>query len=153
MLSCFDVAKYFATLVESDAGDSISNLKLQKLAYYAQGFHLAMYDTPLFPERIYAWAHGPVVEELYHAYKKFGANPICIPEEEMNNTDWAKFTREHHSLLDEVYTVYGQFTATKLRNMSHQEPPWKNVTQGAEITHEAMKEYFRTLVIPDDVQA
>ena len=79
MLSCFDVAKYFATLVESDAGDSISNLKLQKLAYYAQGFHLAMYDTPLFPERIYAWAHGPVVEELYHAYKKFGANPIVHP--------------------------------------------------------------------------
>jgi len=153
MVSCFDVAKYFITLVESDAGDSISNLKLQKLVYYAQGFHVAMYNEPLFPERIFAWAHGPVVEELYHAFKKFGANPIIISDDEMRETDWDQFTPEHHALLDEVYTVYGQFTATKLRNMTHQEPPWKNVQQGDEITLAVMKEYFRTLVIADDVQA
>ncbi len=44
MLSCFDVAKYFLAQADEDAGDLISNLKLQKLVYYAQGFHLALYD-------------------------------------------------------------------------------------------------------------
>jgi uncharacterized phage-associated protein len=50
MLNCDDVAKYFLAQASEDAGDLISNLKLQKLVYYAQGFHLALYDTPLFPE-------------------------------------------------------------------------------------------------------
>jgi len=37
MHSCFDVAKYFLAQSSEDAGDLISNLKLQKLVYYAQG--------------------------------------------------------------------------------------------------------------------
>lgn len=49
MISCSDVARYFLALVDEDAGDSLSNLKLQKLVYYAQGFHLALYGEPLFP--------------------------------------------------------------------------------------------------------
>jgi uncharacterized phage-associated protein len=50
MLNCDEVAKYFLAQADEDAGDLISNLKLQKLVYYAQGFHLALYDIPLFPE-------------------------------------------------------------------------------------------------------
>ena len=69
MLSCDDAAKYFLAQVSEDAGDLISNLKLQKLLYYAQGFHLALYDQPLFPEAIEAWTHGPVVPDLYRHYK------------------------------------------------------------------------------------
>ena len=43
-----DIAKYFlAKGMESD-GNDLSNLKLQKLLYYAQGFHLALFDRPLF---------------------------------------------------------------------------------------------------------
>ena len=54
-----DVAEYFLSRVDEDAGDSLSNLKIQKLAYYAQGYHLALHGTPLFNERIEAWQHGP----------------------------------------------------------------------------------------------
>ena len=54
-LSCYDVAQYFLAQMDEDAGDLISNLKLQKLVYYAQGFALALYGRPLFPERIEAW--------------------------------------------------------------------------------------------------
>jgi uncharacterized phage-associated protein len=64
MLSCHDVAKYFLSLTDEDAGDLISNLKLQKLVYYAQGFHLALYDELLFEETIEAWTHGPVIPEM-----------------------------------------------------------------------------------------
>jgi uncharacterized phage-associated protein len=55
--------------------------------------------------------------------------------------------------LMEVNTVYGQFTATKLRNMTHQEPPWKDTPQGDEIPHAAMQEYFKTLLIHDDSES
>ena len=47
MLTCFDVAEYFLAKTDEDAGDAISNLKLQKLVYYAQGCCLAMYGRPL----------------------------------------------------------------------------------------------------------
>ena len=60
MLSCYDVAQYFLAKSDEDAGDLMSNLKLQKLVYYAQGFALALFDKPLFSERIEAWIHGPV---------------------------------------------------------------------------------------------
>lgn len=56
--------------------DSISNLKLQKLLYYAQGSYLALTNEPLFNENILAWKHGPVVNEVYQVYKKYGSDGI-----------------------------------------------------------------------------
>ena len=34
-------------------------MKLQKLLYYMQGYHVGALAQPLFPEDIEAWAHGP----------------------------------------------------------------------------------------------
>jgi uncharacterized phage-associated protein len=80
MLSCYDVAQYFLAKAGEDAGDLISNLKLQKLVYYAQGFALVLLKKPLFPQCIEAWIHGPVVPALYHAYnsKVAGAKSECL---------------------------------------------------------------------------
>lgn len=63
-LTAKDVANYFLAQVDEECGDSISNLKLQKLLYYTQGFHLAMTGKLLFDEPIVNWQHGPVVESL-----------------------------------------------------------------------------------------
>lgn len=146
MLSAHEIAKYFVSLVDEEAGDSISNLKLQKLLYYAQGFHLAVFGEPLFPEAIKAWAHGPVVPQVYHEYKDFGARPI--PVERVNLESYPPEVRE---VLDEVNAVYGQFSASKLRAMTHDEPPWKNTPQSETISQEKLKDFFETLVIADDV--
>ncbi len=53
--------------------------------------------------------------------------------------------------MDEVNTVYGQFTAGKLRAMTHDEPPWRDTPQNETITHEKLKEFFKTLVYDDEV--
>jgi len=143
MLRCYDVAKYFLAQVDEDAGDLISNLKLQKLLYYAQGFHLALYDEPLFPEPIEAWTHGPVVPELYYYYKKYGVGAIPYPKD----VDFSIYDERTKSLLDEVYSVFGQFSAWKLRNMTHEEEPWKLAAQtSGQISHQSMKEYFKTQI-------
>jgi uncharacterized phage-associated protein len=147
MMPAHDVAKYFVSLVDEEAGDSISNLKLQKLLYYAQGFNLAVYGKPLFNEQIKAWIHGPVVPQVYHLYKDYGSGPI--PVEPVNLDDYSPQVRE---LLDEVYAVYGQFSASKLRDLTHGEPPWKNTPQSGAISQESMAEFFKTLVIADDLQ-
>jgi uncharacterized phage-associated protein len=142
MLSCYDVAQYFLAKADEDAGDLMSNLKLQKFVYYAQGFALALLDKPLFPQCIEAWIHGPVVPALYHAYKSYGTEAIPSPRE----LDFSKYDQETRGLLDEVYAVYGQFAAWKLRNMTHQEPPWCTTPAGQEITHDALRAYFKTQV-------
>jgi len=147
MIKCSDVAKYFLSLNDEEVGELISNLKLQKLVYYAQGFHLAMMDSPLFADSIEAWAHGPVVPSLYHAYKEYGAGAIPVPVD----FDPDIIDSSTSALLDEVYSVFGQFSAWKLRNMTHDEPPWIEAFKGdGVISTVTMKKYFLTLVTDED---
>lgn len=142
MLTCHDVAKYFLSLVDEESGDSISNLKLQKMVYYAQGYNLAIHDRPLFHEPIEAWVHGPVVPELYRSFKQHGSEPIPFASANLN-----KFMAEEIELLDEMWDMFGQFSATKLRNMTHSEIPWKKTPTGEVIPRELMKEYFKTQLV------
>ena len=146
MLTCFDVADYFLSRCDEDSGDTISNLKLQKLVYYAQGFSLALLGEPLFKNKIEAWMHGPVVPDLYHKYKSYGNSALPSPDE----FDSEKFSEDQLELLDEVWDVFGQFSAWKLRNMTHDESPWKsNYHEGVggfEISSDDLAEYFATRV-------
>lgn len=146
MLTCCEVAEYFLTLIDEGVGDLISNLKLQKLVYYAQGLHLALYNKPLFNENIEAWQYGPVVPELYFHYKDFGSGAIPIP----TSVDFDKYDSETKEFLNEVYAVYGQFSAFKLSRMTHEEPPWKETPLNQVISHESMKIFFQTRIVQDD---
>nr|MDP2190783.1 DUF4065 domain-containing protein [Rhodoferax sp.] len=140
MANCHEVAAYILAKQDLESGDLISNLKLQKLAYYAQGFCLAMHGRPLFPEAIEAWQHGPVVRALYNAYSSHNSAALPRPD----GMDLSVFSNEDRDLMDEVYDVYGQFSAWKLRNMTHDEAPWKNASMGQEISHASLAEYFKT---------
>lgn len=140
-----DVADYFLASVDEESGDNISNLKLQKLVYYAQGFHLAIHGEPLFDDPIVAWAHGPVVPSLYHAFKDHGAGAIPRPDDFTGS----KYAPEVSELLDEVLEVYGQFSAWKLRDMTHDELPWKSVSPNELISQDSLRDFFSTLVIRD----
>ena len=143
MLTCHDVAKYFLAQADEEVGDLISNLKLQKLAYYAQGFHLALYGEPLFQEAIEAWPHGPVVPELYHAYKKYKSGAIPSP----TDVDFSKYNENTKEFLNEIYSVFGQFSAWKLRNMTHEEPPWVEASKNSDIiSHDSLQKYFSTQI-------
>ncbi|MBI2853306.1 MAG: SocA family protein [Chloroflexi bacterium] len=141
MLTASDVARYFLASQDDDCGELITNLKLQKLCYYAQGFSLAIRNEPLFADRIEAWKHGPVIPSLWQEYRDYEYRPIDVPED----VDFDLYNQDTKDLLDEVYNVYGQFSAWKLRDMSHEEPPWREAN-GGEISIESMKKYFKTLL-------
>jgi uncharacterized phage-associated protein len=142
-LQAEDVTRYFLGTFDEDSGDNITNLKLQKLLYYAQGFHVAMHGgTPLFPEPVLAWDHGPVVETIYHRYKRYGWQGIDRPND-FDINDYGPDIREH---LATVYSVYGQFSARGLENMTHKEPPWNNTPRNGVISLESLREYFSKLV-------
>lgn len=145
MLTVEQVADYFLLQVDEDAGDVMTNLRLQKLVYYAQAWHLAIAEKPLFQDDVEAWVHGPVVPFLYYAYRDYGWQPIPRPDRDAVAMD--DQTRE---LLDEVWDTYGQFSAKALENLTHSEDPWRDARSGYEpgalcrevISQAAMRLYY-----------
>lgn len=105
--------------------------------YYAQGVSLKYTGKTLFTESIYAWQHGPVVTEVYNEYKHYGKKSIDeqvdLPEFGNNNIE---------VILQDVYEDYGQFSAWKLVDMTHNEPTWKDTPEGNVITVSKMKAFF-----------
>lgn len=138
-----DVANTFLRLNDPDSGDLLTNLKIQKLVYYAQGFSLAITGEPLFDEKIEHWDHGPVVPDLYHALKNNGSSVIVAPDDYIPSDH---LSEEQINLIKEVQDVYGQFSAWKLRDMTHLEDPWMNTLSGQEITTDSLKTFFKTLI-------
>jgi uncharacterized phage-associated protein len=101
-------------------GSFVSNLKLQKLLYYAQAWHLALFGRPLFTDKLQAWIHGPVVPSVYRRFKEYGARNIdqavaapALPDETVE-------------FLDELVREYLPLDAFELELMTHREAPWKN---------------------------
>ncbi len=142
-LSCYDIGRYFLAQIDEQAGDLISNMKLQKLVYYAQGVSLALHNRPLFSESLEAWTYGPVVPELFHIYKRYETGAIPPP----HDMDFSLYDSETRELLDEVYAVFGQFSAWMLSNMTNDEPPYKNTPAGQKISSETLRDYFKTQVV------
>ncbi len=139
MINVQDAAKYFLLRANEDEDTSISNLKLQKLIYYAQAFHLAIFEEPLFDEEFEAWTHGPVCPEVYHLYKEFGSDPIKF------EVNLKIFSQEQLDILDEVNEILGQFSAWKLRNISHEDEPWKEREATAGVIEKTrMIEFYKT---------
>src|SRR5690348_8551505 len=58
------------------SGRLLTNLSVQKLAYFCHGWHLALKGTPLASEKFAAWKFGPVLPSVYHKLKVFSSNPI-----------------------------------------------------------------------------
>ena len=69
------IADYFIGL-SNETGSLITNLKLQKLVYYAQAWSLALNNEELFADDFQAWVHGPVLVSLYDRYRTNKRNPI-----------------------------------------------------------------------------
>jgi uncharacterized phage-associated protein len=134
-VSAHDVADELRTRLP-DVGAT----KAQKLLYYAQGWHLALFGEPLFEERIEAWAKGPVVGTLWADEKHDRARPKPRP-----------LTDAHLATIDYVVRRYGSLTARELIDLTHAEDPWRDVSlsdeddsagPSPEITHDALRSWF-----------
>lgn len=126
---------------EPNGGERLTNLKLQKLLYYQQGYHLAAFGTPLFMEDVEAWMYGPVVPAVYDAFSQYGSS--ALPEV----SDNFMLTEEEEGLFNEVYDAYREFSAIGLMNRTHSEAPWIEATphdRGTVIPQSSMVAFFKT---------
>ena len=137
------VADYFLVRAE-EWGQRLGHLKLQKLCYYAQGFHLAFRREPLFREPLRAWAYGPVVRELWDDHR-YARGPLPVPEA----LDEGAFTPEQRKFLDSVLDRFVEYPAIELARRTHREAPWRDAYERRKhsrddvITHESLREWFR----------
>lgn len=139
-MNVFDVAKFFLSK------SSMTNKKIQKLCYYAQGWYSAFYkDEKLFDEKIEAWVHGPVCPELYKEYADYGFNEIPKIDEDIYMQEKEK------NILEQIWDIYGKYGGDQLEILTHREEPWINARQGLdrrqpsnqEILPETMGSYYR----------
>ena len=121
--SVLDVADFFLSK------ESMSAKKLQRLVYYAYSWTLAFLneketelDNRLFPEKIEAWVHGPVVPVLYQELKHYGWDNIP----KVTDFSASIFYDDELDLMEQVWIVYGAYTANELEMMSHMGTPWIN---------------------------
>lgn len=140
------IAEWFVAWADETDDAEITQLKLQKLLYYAKGLHMRNSDgLPLFPERMEAWAHGPVVVDVYYDVKHYGKLPIDPDEFISDDFDWDDYRDVEWDLI-EVWDKYGPYSAWALRNKTHTESPWKKNfvegKRGLEITDADLKNYF-----------
>ncbi len=137
-LSALDVAKWLIVYNNSqENADLLTDLKLQKLLYYAQGTAIKYTGKSLFNESLVAWDLGPVVPEVYNKYKKYGKKPIDEPMEKPNFGN-----NDVEVILKDVYEDYGQFSAFKLVEMTHNEAPWKETPKNDVILIDKIRSFF-----------
>lgn len=94
-------------------------MKLQKLLYYAQAWHLAWEGKPLFAERLEAWAQGPVSPHVFGALRHEGGVLSSQP-----------LPAEALSTLDAVLGAYGARSGRWLSELTHREAPWRTARAG-----------------------
>lgn len=138
MHSALDIAKWFVAYGAFIGADR-SNLKLQKLLYYAQGHYLATAGKPLFKDEIEAWSHGPVVADVYHAFKGRGSSDLNLPPDDPFRFDQIDVPTQQYLL--QVWEAYAKYGAWSLREMTHKEAPWLST----------FKKGIRHQVIPKEV--
>ena len=145
-VSALSVAEYFVSKANQE-GKSLTNKKIQKLAYYAQAWSLAINNKKIFDEKIEAWVHGPVVRTIYDAYKRYGFSSFQKVVDESLVTGISEVDKK---ILDNVWKVYGKFDSSYLEMLTHSESPWQDARAGLdatenseiEITPDSMREYY-----------
>lgn len=147
------IANYFLQKGEKEH-IALSNMKIQKLVYIAQGWFLALQGEPLFGEEIQAWQHGPVIPSLYHTFKMFGRTPITsfaseydFESEELIVPKVDRSDGETRAILNKVWEVYKGFSPVALRKMTHTPgTPWERTYEEGCVNRvipiDVVKEYY-----------
>jgi uncharacterized phage-associated protein len=143
MFEADKIADYFINLgIINDT--PLTNMKLQKVLYLANGIHLAVTGKSLLKDQIEAWKYGPVVRSVYDRFKGWVDKPITSPQ---NSSD-LKLDQETQEILSDVWELSKNVDAVKLSNWTHLSgSPWEkayNSTYFNEtIDPEFTMEYFR----------
>lgn len=116
MATVYDVANFLISISDVIEVKDITNLKLNKLVYFAQGIYCAKTGKPLFTDSVEAWTYGPVIRALYDKYKCYGDSVITKVDSSYNENC---FTNEELDILTDVVIMFKGYSASQLVDLTH----------------------------------
>lgn len=140
---------------------SISNVSLQKIIFFAHGWHYVHFNSPLVKNDFEAWQYGPVVRCVYDSFKE--AKDQIITNERAYSFDVIKnqknvcscnFSAGQVRFLEGIFLEYGSVAPFRLVDMTHEKgSPWDLVynrptyedPRGLKIPENMIEEYFRSI--------
>lgn len=140
----YDFARFLGLSMLSQ-GISVSPLKLQKLLYYQQAWHMVFFgrENQLFSEAPEAWVNGPVYPGIFRKYKgcvrnmcdhlkekDFGADSDNILDIIKSLAASLGLNKDEIKLFDSVMRLYGSKTQNQLILVTHSEQPWSEAREG-----------------------
>ena len=137
-----DVAAYIL-----DKLGPMGPMKLQKLLYYCQVWHLVWEEEPLFDAEFQAWVNGPVVFEVYDQHRG------CFSVEEWGSGDPREVSQQATEVINDVLADYGSLEGHQLSRLTHSEDPWREARDnlgtsersGRIIDKERIRDYYTAL--------
>lgn len=143
-----------------ERGGKMSHLKLQKLLYYVQAFHLAYFDQPIIEDDFQAWLHGPVCRPVFERfrhqsllYTEFAFYP---PPGEKRPSELLPpmIDEEQIDLVNQVADGYAQLSAKQLEELTHGDAPWMDAREGygdeercsSVISKESMRVFYKKFI-------
>ena len=133
----------------------ISNLKLQKILYFVQGYSFCVFNQPFFREDMEAWDFGPVVPIVYTNYQKYGANFLPDIRTYYDDSDSKfpivafnpyDFKTGENDFLIVVIKKLELYSITELSEIVRKQEPWKKAYSknlNVIITKESIRKYFK----------
>ncbi len=129
---------------------AINSIKLQRLLYFAQGWFLAMYERPLFDEKIEAFRYGPVCIDIREQFLQYGTGNISSTGAADHCDDLLPVV----AFLSVIWEVYGKkFNLVQLSRLANdEEGPWyKTIAENPgrkhlNVSEELMKIYFKSKI-------
>jgi uncharacterized phage-associated protein len=120
-------------------GIAMTNLKLQKLLFFAHAISLTEHKTKLLSGNFEAWQYGPVHPTVYQAFKAAGPDPIGFRAESLDPVSRVRkplpvlsesATRD---ICDRVVLQFGKMSAGRLVDVTHAVGgPWHHVVTSSE---------------------
>lgn len=143
MLNANDVANFFIEVGSYNDNTEMTNARINKLLYFAQGWHLALKGTPLFNEDFEAWDYGPIINSIYQKYKSHKKGLITKPDDDFSIDD---ISEDDFEFLSDVFTFYVNDSTYALIKETHKkDSPWERVYacgMNNKINKEDIKNYF-----------
>ncbi len=121
MYDARQIANWFVRRAAAD-DNQLSIMSLLKLTYIAHGWHLEMRKKPLFRNRIEAWQRGPVIPEVYSAFRGQGVHVSS----EVSGFSTESITPYDSGFLNAIYDIYGHLDPFTLSDLTHERGgPWE----------------------------
>lgn len=118
MVSAKQVASFFIEKsTQLNENNDLTNLKLQKMLYFAQVEYLKKFGAPLFDDPIEAWQYGPVVRSIYEWLKGCGAYQISKFDIETSTND---LDEDVVVFLESIWNKYRRYSAFGLVDKTHE---------------------------------